>query len=89
MNYEKQLENSIDLAEVKALYAQAGLSLDADLASLKSAPRISADANAVQYLTTNIVFNGDLDGRPLLTLHTTGDGLVADRHPPRRSNRCR
>jgi pimeloyl-ACP methyl ester carboxylesterase len=78
VNYEKQLENSIDFAEVKALYAQAGLSLDADLAKLDSAPRISADANAVQYLTDNIVFNGDLGGRPVLTMHTTGDGLVVD-----------
>ena len=78
VNYEKQLENSIDSAEVKALYAQAGLSLDADLAKLGSAPRISADANAVRYLTDNIVFNGDLGTRPVLTLHTTGDGLVVD-----------
>jgi pimeloyl-ACP methyl ester carboxylesterase len=78
VNYAAQLEKSSDFAEVEALYAQAGLSLDADLATLNAAPRISADQNAVTYLTQNIVFNGDLDGRPVLTLHTTGDGLVAN-----------
>ena len=78
VNYKKQLENSSDLAEVRGLYAQAGLSLDADLATLNSATRIAADPNAVAYLTQNIVFNGDLHGRPVLTLHTTGDGLVAN-----------
>jgi pimeloyl-ACP methyl ester carboxylesterase len=76
VNYEKQLENSVDFAEVKALYTSAGLSLDADLATLRSAPRIGADQSAVTYLTRNIVFNGDLGGRPVLTLHTTADGLV-------------
>jgi pimeloyl-ACP methyl ester carboxylesterase len=80
VNYEQQLENSIDLSEVKALYADAGLSLDADLATLRSAPRISADPNAVAYLTRNVVYNGDLGGKPVLTLHTTGDGLVPDEH---------
>ena len=78
VNYKKQLENSSDLAEVRGLYAQAGLSLDADLATLNSATRIAADPNAVAYLTQNIVFNGDLHGRPVLTLHTTGDGLVVN-----------
>ena len=78
VDYKKQLENSSDLAEVRGLYAQAGLSLDADLATLNSATRIAADPNAVAYLTQNIVFNGDLHGRPVLTLHTTGDGLVVN-----------
>jgi hypothetical protein len=78
VNYEKQLENSVDYDEVKALYANAGLNLSADLATLKAAPRISADPGAVNYLTQNIVFNGNLGGRPVLTLHTTGDGLVVN-----------
>jgi pimeloyl-ACP methyl ester carboxylesterase len=80
VNYAKQLENSVDFAEVKALYADAGLSLDADLATLRSAPRISADPSAVDYLTQNVVYNGDLGGKPVLTMHTTGDGLVPDEH---------
>ena len=76
VNYAKQLANSIDNAEVQALYQQAGLSLDADLATLASASRISADPAAVSYLTDHIVFNGNLGGKPVLTIHTTGDGLV-------------
>lgn len=78
VNYAQQLEKSADYAEVKALYADAGLNLDADLATLNSATRISADPNAVTYLTENIVFNGDLGDRPVLTIHTTGDGLVVN-----------
>jgi pimeloyl-ACP methyl ester carboxylesterase len=76
VNYSKQLENSIDYAEVQALYAQAGLSLADDLAKLAAAPRIAAVPAAVQYLTDHIVFNGELGGKPVLTIHTTGDGLV-------------
>ena len=76
VNYAKQLESSIDNAEVQALYQQAGLSLDADLASLAGAARISADSGAVDFLTQHIVFNGNLGGKPVLTIHTTGDGLV-------------
>jgi len=60
---------------VQALYAAAGLSLDADLAMLKSAPRIAADPGALTYLSDNIIYNGQLPF-PVLTLHTTGDGLV-------------
>jgi pimeloyl-ACP methyl ester carboxylesterase len=78
VNYQQQLEKSVDFAEVQGLYAAAGLSLSDDLAKLDAAPRISADPNAVTYLTHNIVFNGDLGGRPVLTIHTTGDGLVAN-----------
>src|SRR5438094_5710686 len=76
VNYSQQLGRSIDNAEVQALYQQAGLSLDADLAALRDADRVSADPAAVDYLTQLIVFNGDLGGKPVLTIHTTGDGLV-------------
>jgi pimeloyl-ACP methyl ester carboxylesterase len=76
VNYAKQLGRSIDNAEVQALYSAAGLDLNADLARLAAAPRISADDGAVDYLKQNIVFNGDLGGKPVLTIHTTGDGLV-------------
>jgi hypothetical protein len=78
VNYAKQLANSVDLPEVEALYQAAGLNLDADIATLNAAPRISADAGAVNYLEQNIVFNGDLGGKPVLTMHTTGDGLVVN-----------
>jgi len=76
VNYAKQLGRSVDLAEVQALYSAAGLNLDDDLATLAATPRISADPGAVDYLTQHIIFNGDLSGKPVLTIHTTGDGLV-------------
>jgi hypothetical protein len=76
VDYAKQLERSIDDAEVQALYRQAGLNLDDDLAALAAGARVSADANAVTFLTNNIAFDGDLGGKPVLTIHTTGDGLV-------------
>ena len=75
VGYERQLAHSADNAEVQALYAAAGLSLDADLSILKSAPRIAADPGALTYLSDNIIYNGELT-IPVLTLHTTGDGLV-------------
>jgi len=78
VNYAKQLANSVDLPEVQALYQTAGLSLDADIATLNAAPRISADDSALAYLEQNVVFNGDLGGKPVLTMHTTGDGLVVN-----------
>jgi pimeloyl-ACP methyl ester carboxylesterase len=76
VNYANQLANSIDNAEVQALYSAAGLDLNADLATLAAAPRIAAEPQAVRYLTHYIVFDGDLGGKPVLTIHTTGDGLV-------------
>lgn len=75
VDYRKQLEHSIDREEVKALYKQAGLRLEADLDTLEDAVRISADSNAVEYLENNIIFDGEIH-IPVLTLHTTGDGLV-------------
>ncbi len=72
-----QLEHSADSAEVAALYKQAGLSLDQDLNALNAAPRISADTGAVGYLNQYISFNGNLN-IPVLTMHTTGDGLVVN-----------
>ena len=74
-DYSRDLARSADAAEVRALYQAAGLSLRADLSTLDSAPRISADPAAVAYLNQNIVFNGQL-AVPVLTMHTTGDGLV-------------
>ena len=47
VNYEKQLENSIDLAEVKALYSQAGLEPRRRPGQARLRTPISADANAV------------------------------------------
>ena len=75
VNYRKQLQRSTDRDEVLALYEQAGLDLDADLDALQHAARISADEHAVHYLESNIIFDGQIH-IPVLTMHTTGDGLV-------------
>jgi pimeloyl-ACP methyl ester carboxylesterase len=75
VNYVKDLARSANHREVRALYKAAGLSLHKDLETLNHAARISADPAAVKYLSQNIVFNGKLTV-PVLTLHTTGDGLV-------------
>jgi hypothetical protein len=75
VNYFAQLARSADLGEVTALYHAAGLSLTADLQKLNQAQRISASPSAVRYLAQNIAFNGHL-AMPVLTMHTTGDGLV-------------
>jgi pimeloyl-ACP methyl ester carboxylesterase len=75
VNYFQDLLKSADLPEVLALYHKAGLSLDADLATLAAAPRISADSAARHYLAQNITYTGKLTV-PVLTMHTTGDGLV-------------
>ena len=79
VNYRKQLAHSVDHDEVVALYAQAGLDLDADLDALNDADRIAADRSSLKYLEHNIIFNGDID-IPVLTLHTTGDGLVSNQN---------
>src|ERR1017187_1984350 len=75
VNYVSDLAKSADVREVKALYRSAGLSLGRDVRTLNGSKRISADPSAVAWLTRNIVFNGDISV-PVLTMHTTGDGLV-------------
>jgi pimeloyl-ACP methyl ester carboxylesterase len=75
VDYRKQLAHSIDREEVKALYKQAGLDLDADLDTLNDAVRVKADPEALEYLEQNIIFNGQIHF-PVLTMHTEGDGLV-------------
>jgi hypothetical protein len=75
VNYTKQLEHSVDYAEVQALYKAAGLDLGADLITLTNAARIAADPTAEDYLIQNIIFDGQISV-PVLAFHTIGDGLV-------------
>jgi pimeloyl-ACP methyl ester carboxylesterase len=75
VDYRRQLDRSIGREQVRALYQQASLDLDADLKTLNETARISADPEAVHYLEQNIIFDGQIH-IPVLTLHTTGDGLV-------------
>jgi hypothetical protein len=75
VNFARQLRKSADYREVVALYKAAGLSLRSDLRTLNRAARIKANPGAVRYLSRNISFDGHLPV-PVLTMHTTGDGLV-------------
>jgi pimeloyl-ACP methyl ester carboxylesterase len=75
VDYNFQLARSTGKAEVKALYAAAGLDLEDELDTLNDATRISANPQAVAYLSKFINFNGVIK-MPVLTMHTTGDGLV-------------
>lgn len=61
---------------MRELYTQAGLDLDTDLEALNNASRIAADPVALDYLSQNIIFNGQIQV-PVLTLHTTDDDMVS------------
>ncbi|WP_346618725.1 prolyl oligopeptidase family serine peptidase [Blastococcus montanus] len=72
VDYHQQLVQSGSADLVRALYREAGLDLDADLAALAAAPRIAADREAVDYMLANATPRGAIQ-RPVLTLHETGD----------------
>jgi len=76
VDYAGQLARSVDGPQVERLYRTAGLDLAADLDRLAEEPRIEAEPAAVAYLERHIVFNGQLGGVPVLTVHSDGDGLV-------------
>lgn len=75
VDYRQLFEHTGQKELVKALYAQAGLSLEGDLQALNNAPRVSSDPAAVNYLDRFISFTGKIQA-PVLTLHTTHDGFV-------------
>jgi pimeloyl-ACP methyl ester carboxylesterase len=75
VDYHHQLAISADAAEVTALYRAAGLNLESDLDALEAGRRVKADPSAMAYLDRNVSFDGGLT-IPVLTMHTTGDGLV-------------
>jgi pimeloyl-ACP methyl ester carboxylesterase len=75
VNFAQQLRKSADFREVKALYRAAGLNLGQDLRTLQHATPVAAKPAAVRYLAQNISFTGRIN-IPVLSMHTTGDGLV-------------
>lgn len=75
VDYKQLFEYTPQKDLVRALYAQAGLNLDDDLAALNNAPRIESVPSAVSYLDRFISFNGQLKA-PVVTLHTVADGFV-------------
>jgi hypothetical protein len=60
---------------VVALYAAAGIKLDSDLRALDGGARVQVDPLPASYLESYISFDGKLSV-PVLSMHTTGDGLV-------------
>ncbi|MDP9246117.1 MAG: hypothetical protein M3O64_05620 [Chloroflexota bacterium] len=79
VDYDTLLARSINVEQVWALYAEAGLDLAADVRALADAARIEADPAAVRYVERHIVYDGAL-AVPVVTLHTTGDGLCTPDH---------
>lgn len=72
VDYRRELRESGRAQQVRALYDSAGLDLDADLAALAAAPRVSADPGAVTYMENYFTPRGAL-GVPVLTMHERGD----------------
>jgi pimeloyl-ACP methyl ester carboxylesterase len=75
VDYAAMLRRSSVRQEVVELYRKAGLPLEADLGALASAPRITADPQAVDWMSRTSAFTGKLV-KPHLTVHTTGDALI-------------
>jgi pimeloyl-ACP methyl ester carboxylesterase len=76
VDYRAQVQRSGRRAMVRALYAAAGLELDADLARLNAGTRITADPAAVRYMTDYYTPNGR-PAVPLLAVQMIGDGLTS------------
>jgi len=75
VRYGELLRQSGHMEIVRQLYAQAGHSLDSDLAALEQAPRISADPAAVAYMFKHYVPTGRID-HPVLLMQTVSDPLT-------------
>jgi pimeloyl-ACP methyl ester carboxylesterase len=94
VDYARLLRRSGSRDIAVGLYRQTGLDLRRDLRLLERAPRVRAEPRAAAYLIRNIVFDGRIDV-PVLTVHTSADGLVVSPHEDayrdavRRSGRIR
>ena len=94
VDYGRMLTRSGSRDVVRALYRQTGLDLRHDLRLLERAPRVRPEPRAAAYLIRNIAFDGRIKV-PVLTVHTTADGLVVSPHEDayrdavRRSGRSR
>lgn len=76
IDYEVQLRKASPEARhvVRALYRDAGLSLDDDLATVNAAERIEADPDAVERFAASYEFTGEISV-PTLTLNNVGDQI--------------
>jgi pimeloyl-ACP methyl ester carboxylesterase len=79
VDYRALLDSSPHARQVRALYREAGLDLDADLATLTRDADVEADPEAVADLTRSSMVTGDLEV-PELAIHTVADELVPVEH---------
>ncbi|WP_157984868.1 alpha/beta fold hydrolase [Lentzea terrae] len=79
VNYWRQLAESGRLAQVARLYGRAGADLGADLNLLTRTATVTADPAAHDWMRRTSTVTGRL-AMPVLTLHTTDDGLVPVQH---------
>lgn len=79
VNYGRQLAESGRLAQVAQLYRRAGADLHADLNLLTRTATVTADPAAYDWMRRTSTLTGRPD-MPVLTLHTTDDGLVPVQH---------
>lgn len=79
VNYWRQLAESGRLAQVARLYGRAGADLGADLSLLTRTASVTADPAAHDWMRRTSTLTGQLD-MPVLTVHTTDDGLVPVQH---------
>lgn len=79
VNYWRQLAESGRLAQVARLYGRAGADLGADLNLLTRTASVTVDPAAHDWMRRTSTVTGRL-AMPVLTLHTTDDGLVPVQH---------
>jgi pimeloyl-ACP methyl ester carboxylesterase len=90
IDYARLLDASGRRAMIEQLYAKAGISLAADLATLAAAPRINASPEAVAYMRQHYTPTA-IPKVPLLAVQAFGDGTTspslqrayADNAPPK------
>ena len=72
VNYTELLARSGRADFVKAMYQEAGLDLKADMQTLKNAPRIAADPEAVAIAEKLMSYTGEISG-PIINVDNIGD----------------
>ena len=77
VDYRQLLLRSEDRATVEALYASAGLDLEADLALLTETTDVEPDVAALESMYGHSGLSGDLQ-MPVITLHTSDDILAPE-----------
>ena len=79
VDYRRLLARSGSRDVVGAMYRRARWTCAPTSGAWPRAPRVRADARATRYLIRNVVYDGRIRV-PVLTVHTTADGLVVSPH---------